>query len=220
MKSRINNILWGLYILGIGIGLAGNSLGFWDFRLFFPGWWTFFIIIPCVISIIHNGFDDISTLGLITGVLLLLDAQPMIDYNVRRLVLPILFIYIGIRIIFNNPFKNNIQVKNDNNIEFSSLFNNNSYQIVNENFYGGNLTSIFGGLKLDLQKSIINEDIAINVTTTFAGIDILVPKGINVKVKNIPIFGGVSNKASKNSIPSAPTIYVNSTCMFGGITIK
>lgn len=220
MKNRINNILWGLYILGIGIGLAGNSLGFWDFRLFFPGWWTFFIIIPCLISIIHNGFDDISTLGLIIGILLLLGAQPEIGYNVRKLVLPILFIYMGLRIIFKNPFKNNSNLSSNNNIEFSAFFNTCNYQIVNENFPGGNLTSVFGGLKLDIQHAIINEDIVINATSTFAGIDIFVPKGINVKIKNIPIFGGVSNRASQNSVSLAPTIYINSTCMFGGITIK
>ncbi len=82
------------------------------------------------------------------------------------------------------------------------------------------MNAIFGGVELDLREAIIEEDIVINATVAFGGIDISVPGNVNVKVSNIPIFGGVSNKAGRTYNESLPTIYVNSTCMFGGIDIK
>jgi hypothetical protein len=71
MRNRISNVLWGLFFIIIGVGFAGNLFFDWDFHLFFDGWWTLFIIIPCLISMIQNGFGTASTIGFIIGVLLL-----------------------------------------------------------------------------------------------------------------------------------------------------
>ena len=37
MKNRISNIVWGLLLILVGVGYAGNTLGFWEFTLFFRG---------------------------------------------------------------------------------------------------------------------------------------------------------------------------------------
>ena len=61
-----------------------------------------------------------------------------------------------------------------------------------EVFQGANITSGFGGLKLDLRKSTIKENQVINCSTIFGSIDIYVPKHVKIKVKSNSIFGGVS----------------------------
>lgn len=55
MRKNVANILWGLFFIGIGVGLIGNVLGFWDFSVFFKGWWTLFIIIPALVSMVQSG---------------------------------------------------------------------------------------------------------------------------------------------------------------------
>ena len=42
---------------------------------------------------------------------------------------------------------------------------------------------------------------------------------IKVKIKSTPIFGGVTDKSVHNQ-ESEHTIYINSTCIFGGVDIK
>ena len=42
---------------------------------------------------------------------------------------------------------------------------------------------------------------------------------INVKVKSTSIFGGTTNKV-KDEKENAPTIYIKSFCLFGGVEIK
>ena len=44
------------------------------------------------------------------------------------------------------------------------------------------------------------------------------PKNVKVKVKSSSIFGGVDEKAKKND--GKVTIYINATCVFGGVDIK
>ena len=88
----------------------------------------------------------------------------------------------------------------------------NNIQNINIDWTGESTT-------LDLRNAIITEDVVINSTCIFAGIDIFVPQNVQVKVAGVPVFGGVDNKAA-NAAPGAPTVYVNSTCIFSGVDIK
>ena len=89
-----------------------------------------------------------------------------------------------------------------------------------EQFSGAELTAVFGGVKCDLRQAIIEKDCAVNATSVFGGIDILVPDNVNVKVNSNSIFGGVSEKNHRTAVQGAVTIYINATCMFGGVEIK
>ena len=71
-----------------------------------------------------------------------------------------------------------------------------------------------------MKNAIINEDIVINSTIIFGRVDIIVPNNVNVKISSIPIFGGAANKARPCMDDNAPTIYINATCIFGGLDSK
>lgn len=235
MRNKLSNILWGLFFVLIGVGFAGNVLFDWNFKLFFDGWWTLIIIVPCFISIVQNGFGTWSVIGFIIGVLLLADHYVDLDFNMWNLIIPAILIFIGLRIIFNGMFHKKINYNTNYNVEgapgsanpgagasksdYSAIFSGNRIRIT-DTFIGTNLNAVFGGLDLDLREAKFPGDVVINAQAIFGGIDIYVPVGVNVKVSNVPVFGGVSNKTGSSHNPGAPTIYLNSTCMFGGIDIK
>ena len=103
MKNRTGNILWGLVFIILGVGLAGNVFELWNFEVFFDGWWTLLIIVPCIISMVQHGVGPVNMFLLITGVLLLLSAQDMIQgVAVRELIIPVGFIMIGFALIFKD----------------------------------------------------------------------------------------------------------------------
>jgi predicted membrane protein len=238
MRNKFSNAMWGLFFIAIGVGIAGNVLNLWDFELFFEGWWTLFIIIPCFISMIQSGFGTGSTIGFIIGVLLLMHYWVDFNFNVWQLIVPAILIFIGIRIMFQSAFRKR-PLHFEQNInsggvgggttgqtftgasksEYSAIFSSNRIHITDQ-FNGTNLNSVFGGIVLDLREAIIPGDVEINATAIFGGIDLYLPRGVKLKNNNVPIFGGVSNKAEQSMDPAAPTIYLNSTCMFGGIDIK
>lgn len=235
MRNKLSNALWGLFFIAIGVGIAGNVLNIWDFQVFFDGWWTLLIIIPCFISMIQSGFGTGSTLGFIIGVLLFMSYRVDFHFNIWQLVVPAILIFIGLRIMFQSAFrKKPMHFDQSSNIgggmsgqsfsgasksEYSAIFSSNRIHVTDQ-FNGTNLNAVFGGVVLDLRDAIITGDVEINATAIFGGIDMYLPGGVKVKTNNVPIFGGVSNKAEQSIDPSAPTIYLNSTCMFGGIDIK
>ena len=72
---------------------------------------------------------------------------------------------------------------------------------------------------LDLRDATLEKETILDATSVFGGIEILVPKDVNIIVKSTPIFGGVSNRVSKSK-DNKKTIYIQAFCMFGGIDIK
>lgn len=235
MRNKFTNVLWGLFLIAIGVGITGEVLNIWEFELFFDGWWTFLIIIPCFISMIQTGFGFGSTVGFIIGLLLFMPYVVDFNFSLWRLVLPAILIFIGIRIMFQGAFRKKVHIHYDSDIHvdqtsgssssggnrptYSAVFSGNRINVTDQ-FYGANLDAVFGGLTLDLRNAIIQNDVVINASAVFGGIDIFVPAGVKVKVNNVPVFGGVSDKSNPHVDPAAPTIYLDSTCMFGGIDIK
>jgi len=51
---KLENKVWGSILLIVGIILFLNVLGFSNIDIFFDGWWTFLIIIPCLIGLIND----------------------------------------------------------------------------------------------------------------------------------------------------------------------
>jgi len=224
MKNKFGSVLLGIFFLIIGVGFAGEAFNLWNFEPFFNGWWTLFIIVPCIASMMQNGINTGNAIGLLIGVVMLLSAQNIVSWAaISRLILPSVFIILGLSIIFRGFFSrgfNKTFTANASGIpEYFAFLSGNDVRINNERFIGANINAIFGGVELDLRNSVIDGDAVINATAIFGGIDILVPAGINVKTSGLPLFGGAANRCG-SALPNSPTLYINYTAMFGGVEIK
>lgn len=222
------NILWGIVLVIIGVIVGLNALNITNINIFFNGWWTLFIIIPSLIGLLKEKDKTGNIIGLIIGVVLLLGVQNIIDFDlIWKLILPVIIIIVGLSLIFGNNLnkKINNEIKKINNKkgkneEYCSTFSEQKIDFDDEEFKGASLTAVFGGITLDLRKAKINEDVVINTTSVFGGIDIYVPDNIKIKVKSTSIFGGVDNKKIKNDNEKEHIIYINASCIFGGVDIK
>lgn len=222
------NILWGIVLVIIGVIVGLNALNITNINIFFNGWWTLFIIIPSLIGLLNEKDKTGNIIGLIIGVVLLLGVQNIIDFDlIWKLILPVIIIIVGLSLIFGNNLnkKINNEIKKINNKkgkneEYCSTFSEQKIDFDDEEFKGASLTAVFGGITLDLRKAKINEDVVINTTSVFGGIDIYVPDNIKIKVKSTSIFGGVDNKKIKNDNEKEHIIYINASCIFGGVDIK
>lgn len=248
MRNRIGNVLWGLVFILIGIGFAGNVLWGWDFELYFDGWWTLFIIVPCGISLVQRGPRIGNLIGISIGVLFLLSERYDIDYF-GDLIVPAIFIIIGVSFIFrdnrwyrhgsNTNTYTSKSTNSDNRTEntertYSKEYNYQrgnvggqattvlSSRVIdfsNQLFNGITLNSVLGSITLDLRNAEIKDGALIDIAAVLGGVDIVVPSDVEVRVQQVPILGGVTNKPTNSSVITA-TIYVNATCILGGVTIK
>ena len=204
--KRISDIMWGLILIIIGVILGGNALDIFNINLFFDGWWTLFIIVPTFIGLVTERDKTGNIIGLIIGLLLLLSCRGLFDFKlIWKLIFPLIFVIIGLSLIFKNNINKEVSEKikklNENlssNDGYTATFSGQNLNFDGEEFKGSNLNAIFGGIKLDLRKAIINEDIVINASSIFGGIDIYIPDNCKVKIKSNSIFGGVSNNKKCN----------------------
>lgn len=58
------------------------------------------------------------------------------------------------------------------------------------------------------------------ISSILRGIDITLSETVNVKVNSNSFFGGIDCKKHHNSKENVHTVYLNSTCIFGGVDVK
>ncbi len=224
--KKFSSVIWGIVLIAVGAIFALNALNITNIDVFFDGWWTLFIIVPCAVGLFTDREKTGNIIGLAIGVFLLLCCQDILSFSMLwKLLVPAIIVLIGLKLIFNGLFGNKANEiiarikKNGGELKSGcATFSGCDLNYDGEIFEGAELTAVFGGVECDLRNAVIEKDCAIQVSAIFGGIDILVSDNVNVKVNSNCIFGGISNKTSVHN--GAPTIYVNGTCMFGGVEIK
>ena len=198
--KKISNLLWGLIFILVGVVFGLNALGISDINIFFDGWWTLFIIVPCFIGLFNDDDKSGNLIGLIIGACLLLGCLDVVEFEIIwKLMVPFILVMIGLSFIFkdmlNSKIKKDIKKINKNDLkECCACFSSQDLDFSNEEYKGSSLTAVFGGIKCNLKDAVIKEDVVINTTSIFGGITIYVPKDVNVKVSSTSIFGGVSDE--------------------------
>ena len=225
---KVNRILWGMVFIVLGIIVALNALDIIRFNIFFHGWWTLFIIIPCFIGL----FDDSNKskfgniVGLVIGLLLLLLCQGLIKLDIIfKLFIPIILIIIGMYLIFGNVLKNDVSkkfkdVKVSGKTEsvcatFAEQFVTKNADDSVENIA---LDAIFGSVVYDFSKAKLKNETMIKASAIFGGVNIITPSDVKVIVKSTPILGGVSNKNKTKD--AKKVIYIDALALFGSVDIK
>ena len=225
--KKFGNILWGIVLIALGLIFAINALNIASINIFFDGWWTLFILVPCFIGLFHEQNRTGNIIGLTIGTLLLLSAQGILDFSIiMKLIVPIILVMVGISIIFKDTLnkKINRKVKQLNKKglenEYYATFSEQVIDLPSEEFNGANLNAVFGSVKFNMKNAIINGEQIINTSSIFGGTEIIVPPNVNVKIKSSSLFGGVANKIANSRDENVPTIYINATCLFGGAEIR
>lgn len=224
--NKISNILWGLVLIALGVVFGLNALEITDIDIFFDGWWTLIIIVPCFIGLITGESIIGNLIGAIVGLCLLFACQGLLDFAILwKLLVPAILVIIGLSIIFKDTFNNKIRkeinkISKEKGTEYAAVFSGQNLDFSKEEFKGSTLDAVFGGIKCDLRDATIKKDAVITTSNIFGGTTIHVPDDVNIKIVSNSIFGGVSDERKKKTTDAKITIYINATCIFGGVEIK
>ncbi len=220
--------LWGLALICLGCIIGLNALDLIDVDLFFDGWWTLFIIVPCFIGLFGNYDKKGNLIGLIFGVLLLINAQELITWRVLwGLMITIVLVTIGLSIIFGPILRDEAVKKIDElnkkfndkeNVVYSTTFGSDKIEFSKKEFTNCKANATFGEMILDLRNAKIKENAVLNANATFGSIKIITPKDVNIKVSSSSTFGEVNDKSIKDE-NSKNTLFINASAIFGEITI-
>ena len=204
--KKIENTVIGFILIIIGVIIGLNAFHITNIDLFFDGWWTLFIIVPCFFGLFKDQDKTGNIIGLIVGIYLLLYCQGLINFQFAwKLVVPVIFVLIGLKMIFKDTFN---KKKPHQNIYDNQLYTSGNYDVT------------FNGLILDLSKAYLNEETNITISTLFGGVDLYLPDDVNIQIQSSNFLGGVDLHKRENKIENTKVIYLNARCIFGGINIK
>lgn len=223
---------FGIILILLGAGFLADQLGYFELGDIISTYWPMVLIVAGLTGLFDKKSSKVGNLIVLAlGILFQLNRLNYLEIEVFKLFWPVVLIIIGLNILFTKGVKHHhvkvdvdkwsTNVVDDATVDsfviFSGLETNNQSQ----EFKGGKLTAIFGGIELNLTGATLNNNEAfIEATSLFGGIDIFVPNDWNVKMSGTPIFGGWTNKTRPNSDPNAPVLVVRCTTIFGGIEIK
>jgi predicted membrane protein len=94
--------------------------------------------------------------------------------------------------------------------------------VTSQDFQGGEVAAIFGGMELDLRDAgLAGGRAVIDATVICGGIEVRVPKDWRVNIQTTTLFGGTESKRSQPGPEDARgELTITGTVLCGGIEVK
>ena len=247
-RAEKGRIWVGLFLLIIGGLFLAKESGMFFPAWFFT--WPMLLIAIGIFSGIRHGFRHFGWLFpiIIGGIFLADKISP--DINFRPYLWPIILITAGLFVIFRpkrnrhcrpggdedgnklitdgntiqdetrTEWNQNMQDRNDV-IDVTAVFGGVKKNLLSKNFKGGDITAVMGGAEINLTQADFNGKVMIDCFNMFGGTKLIIPPDWEVQSDVVAIFGGVDDKRPpSNNVAPNKVLYLDGTCLFGGLEIK
>jgi predicted membrane protein len=107
-----------------------------------------------------------------------------------------------------------------------AIFGGVERRVVTQDFRGGTINAIFGGVELDLSHAVMQQPQAeIEINAIFGGVELRVPENWQVISSGQAIFGGYDDKTGsadqpEPGDPAKKILLLTGSVVFGGVDIK
>ena len=88
-----------------------------------------------------------------------------------------------------------------------------------QDFKGGDITAVMGGVELDLRGASIQSEARLNLWATWGGIVIKIPADWSVINRGTAIMGAIEDKSSGSPVANKRLI-ITGMAIMGGVDIK
>ena len=109
-------------------------------------------------------------------------------------------------------------------IDIEVIFGGSEQVYLDPEFRGGKISSVFGGVKLDLRRTGLPEGVTyLKVESVFGGIEIDAPEEWVIEIQNSSVFGGFTDKRLPAINPGyidGRKLVIKADNVFGGGEIK
>jgi hypothetical protein len=94
-----------------------------------------------------------------------------------------------------------------------------------QNFQGGDMVAVFGGIEIDLRLAAIapgTKEVVIDANATFGGIELCVPETWLVVTRGLGLFGGYEDKTipPRAQDGDPPRLVIKGYAIFGGVAVR
>jgi predicted membrane protein len=204
---------WPLLLVFFGItNLLSHSGRFFGFLLILAG--TFLQLNK--LGITHLGFDELWPLAIIAvGLLVMWGSLETRGYlRAKAKVLQDVGAQWG----------SSSTAGPENTLNAVAVFGGCERRVTSQDFQGGKVTAVFGGVELDFREAnIAAGEAVLEINCVFGGVEIRVPETWTVHSRSIPVFGGYEDKTRQPITPAggvSKTLIITGMVTFGGVEIS
>ena len=234
---RSNRFIPAIVLVSVGVLFLLSNMGLfhiWDLWHY----WPVILIVSGVVKMSSHeeGSKPSATVMLIVGAVFLMMNLGLFDLRIR-FFWPLIFVGAGLYMFArswnhgrwgNHEFSPQVAATwadSDSRLQNWAIFGGVKRVVNSQNFAGGELTAVFGGIEIDLRRAqIVNNGrpVIIEANAAFGGISIKVPDTWRIAVRGIGIFGGYQDEGVKlrQSDALSPLLVVTGYAAFGGVVVE
>ena len=228
--SVSHHTVFGALVIIVGLIFLLNNLGIVDARYILRLWPVLFVLLG-IWRIIRSRSTSSWVVGFLFiffGGIMTLHRLDLVYFSWHRWW-PLILIMVGIAVLtrtwtgfrqssilggsVNNGY-------NDQTVNVVAFMGGSKINNISQNFQGGDISAIMGGVELDLRQAAITGDVVIDILCFWGGIDMKIPREWNVIIKAAPILGGATDKTVHPDDPAAPRLIIRGYAIMGGADIK
>jgi predicted membrane protein len=229
-KNPSTQIVIGLFVIAVGLLFLFDNLGWLDLNFTLHVWPTaliFFGILKLLQTRTRSGMVVGWALIAIGG-LVLLKETGLIAISWRSLW-PVLMIAAGLAVVFKSTSGRSIfdtlghsvdKEGDEADLNIISIMGTYKNRVTSNDFRGGEVTTVMGGVDLDLRQSSINGEAVLNVFSLFGGITVKVPIDWAVVLQGTPIMGGFEEKTVPPSSATGKRLVIRGYVIMGGLEVR
>jgi len=229
-RSNIPGIIPAVIVIGIGVIFLLNNLNIvflHDVWRYWPG-----LLIAAGIAKMVDSLDSGGRVmgGLLVGVggLFLADTLGYLTLSWADFW-PLVLIGAGVLMLWSRLSPPQLKIPNvagvarEGMLNETAIFGGGQRKVTTDDFRGGNITAVFGGVEIDLRRAGMRGDsAAINVACIFGGIVLRLPENWIAVTQVVAAFGGLGNKSVEPNadLPGVKRLYIKGAAIFGGVEVK
>ncbi|MFB6075074.1 MAG: LiaI-LiaF-like domain-containing protein [Haloarculaceae archaeon] len=215
-------VVVGLVIVLLGAVLLLDTTGLYDtgsLLRFAP----LLFVLAGVYALVASGFRNVT--GPVVLILLAGGAQLValdyLEWSDLAALWPVFLIVFGVSLLTGH-YRRSVPTTDASTVNSLALFSGVERRATGEDFEGGSLVALFGGVELDLRDATPRERPArIDATALFGGVDIVVPRDWNVEFDVLPVLGGADDERLRTERDHEETdLVVTGFAAFGGVSIS
>ncbi len=223
-------IVMGAILALIGLAFLLNNMGYISVNYLWR-FWPMLLVLVGVVNFVsrHRAWGLILMLA---GAVLQLNELGITHFGWAAFW-PMLLIALGILMMWGSfgwsrkpPISTSAAGDPRTTLNEAVVFGGLERRMTSQDFQGGDITAIFGGVELDLTEANMQANEAtLAVTAIFGGVEVRVPPSWQVAFRGAPIFGGVEDKTRTARVDdpansNLKTLVITGAVIFGGLEIK
>jgi len=228
-RGRGGIVAGGILVL-IGLAFLLDNLGIISISYLWR-FWPMLVILAGVLNFLYR-HRPWGTLLMLAGIVFQLNQLGITHFGWAQFW-PMILIGLGLLVLWgslewgNKPILSSSREGDPRTtLNEAVIFGGLERRMASQDFQGGDITAIFGGVELDLTEANMQaNETTLAITTIFGGVDMRIPPTWQVAFRGAPIFGGIEDKTRTARVAdptnsNLKTLVITGAVIFGGLKIK